>query len=52
MQDQKDDIETILEQLKRDRYPLDVIRQKPLPDGVDPTRLEYYLSDEDFQVCK
>jgi supervillin len=40
----------MLEQLRRDRYPLEVIRQKPLPDGVDPTKLEYYLSDEDFKV--
>ena len=51
VQNQKDDILQVLNRLKRDRYPLDVIRNSPLPDGVDPTRLEYYLSDEDFKVC-
>jgi hypothetical protein len=47
---QKDDIQVVLKRLKCDRYSLEELRQNSLPDGVDPTRLEYYLSDEDFQV--
>jgi len=28
------------------------IQARPLPEGVDPLRLEIYLSDEDFEVRK
>lgn len=31
------------------RYPAHVLRQKPLPDGVNPLKLEFYLSDEEFK---
>ncbi|XP_074648526.1 advillin-like [Tubulanus polymorphus] len=30
-------------------YPLDVLKQKFVPDTIDPTSKEMYLSDEDFQ---
>ena len=50
MLNQKDDIETLLAQLNRDRYPLSVLRQRPLPDGVNPLKLECYLIDEEFEV--
>ena len=26
------------------------LRQRPLPDGVDPTKVETYLSDKEFEV--
>merc|ERR1711862_772325 len=32
----------------RDNYSWDELKQRPLPDGVDPSRLEKYLSDDDF----
>ncbi|XP_066250261.1 supervillin-like [Euwallacea similis] len=35
--------------LSRTTYPLAEILQRPLPEGVDPTQLEIYLSDSDFQ---
>jgi supervillin len=47
---QKDDICEMLTQLNRDCYPLAVLRQRPLPDGVNPLKLECYLSDQEFEV--
>lgn len=41
-------IEKELALLTRSTYPLDQLLQRPLPDGVDPTHLENYLSPEDF----
>ncbi|XP_033999335.1 supervillin isoform X4 [Trematomus bernacchii] len=32
------------------QYPLEELLQSPLPEGVDPQRLEVYLSDQDFQT--
>ena len=31
-------------------YSWSELRARPLPDGVDPAKLEKYLSDQDFQV--
>ena len=36
--------------MNRDRYPLSVLRTRPLPDGVNPLTLEIYLNDEEFEV--
>ncbi|XP_037085557.1 supervillin-like, partial [Pollicipes pollicipes] len=38
----------VLKELTRSVYPLAVLRERPLPDGVDPVRLEAYLSDAEF----
>lgn len=35
----------------RTRFSLAELRKQPPPEGVDPTKLETYLSDEDFKVC-
>ncbi|XP_050301678.1 uncharacterized protein LOC126739900 isoform X2 [Anthonomus grandis grandis] len=35
--------------LSRTTYPLAEILHRPLPEGVDPTQLEIYLSDSDFE---
>lgn len=43
-------IREVLERLKRTTYALAELQVRPLPEGVDPTRLESYLSDDDFQV--
>lgn len=48
---QIDNIEKILAELTQDTYPLERLRQQPLPDGVDPFRLECYLTDDDFQLA-
>lgn len=37
-----------LARLSRTTYPLEEILQRPLPEGVDPTQLEIYLSASDF----
>jgi len=31
-------------------YGIDELKKDPLPVGVDPRRLETYLSDKDFEV--
>lgn len=41
-------VRDILAQLTRTRYTLNELTAKPLPDGVDPLRLEVYLGDEEF----
>ena len=34
----------------RTEYTLEELKQKPPPEGVDPSRLEAYLNADDFQV--
>lgn len=45
-------VEDVLTRLCKTIYPLADIQARPLPEGVDPLRLEIYLSDEDFEVRK
>ncbi|KAJ8925021.1 hypothetical protein NQ315_001187, partial [Exocentrus adspersus] len=42
-------LERELALLSRTTYPLSELLQRPLPEGVDPTHIEKYLSPEDFQ---
>nr|XP_057916400.1 supervillin a isoform X2 [Doryrhamphus excisus] len=42
-------VEDVLARLCQTTYPLDDLLARPLPEGVDPLRLEVYLSDQDFQ---
>ncbi|XP_036428390.1 supervillin a isoform X4 [Colossoma macropomum] len=42
-------VEDVLARLCKTTYPLADLQARPLPDGVDPLRLEIYLSDEDFE---
>ena len=39
-----------LKKLSRDQYSLEELQKKPLPEGVDPKKLESYLSNEEFNV--
>lgn len=39
----------MLEELTLSTYPTERLRRKPLPEGVDGSRLESYLSDADFE---
>lgn len=43
-------VEDVLARLCKTTYPLADLLARPLPEGVDPLRLEVYLSDEDFEV--
>lgn len=43
-------IQDVLDRLKRTAYPLSELQVRPPPEGVDPTKLESYLTDDDFQV--
>lgn len=39
-----------LSKLSKQQYSIEELTSKPLPEGVDPLRLEDYLSDQDFKV--
>jgi supervillin len=39
-----------LARLTQSTYPPAQLLQRPLPDGVDPTKLEEYLAPEHFEV--
>ncbi|XP_077086358.1 supervillin-like [Siphateles boraxobius] len=42
-------VKDALSKLSRLKYTVEELTSKPLPEGVDPLRLECYLSDKDFQ---
>lgn len=43
-------VEEELARLTHSTYPVAQLLQRPLPDGVDPTRLELYVDQQHFQV--
>uniref|UniRef100_A0A3B3XPJ0 HP domain-containing protein n=1 Tax=Poecilia mexicana TaxID=48701 RepID=A0A3B3XPJ0_9TELE len=43
-------VEDVLARLCQNIYPLAQLQARPLPEGVDPLRLEIYLSDTDFET--
>lgn len=43
-------VKEALSKLSRQQYSIEELTRKPLPEGVDPLRLEDYLSDQDFRV--
>ncbi|KAM9720301.1 supervillin isoform 3-T3 [Menidia menidia] len=42
-------VEDVLARLCQNIFPLAQLQARPLPEGVDPLRLEIYLSDPDFE---
>lgn len=42
-------LDEYLSRFHRTEYPLDVLLKRPLPEYVNPTKLEMYLADEDFE---
>uniref|UniRef100_A0A4W3H2D1 Supervillin n=1 Tax=Callorhinchus milii TaxID=7868 RepID=A0A4W3H2D1_CALMI len=42
-------VEDVLDKLCKTQYPLEELQARPLPEGVDPLKLEIYLTDEDFE---
>ncbi|CAF3541406.1 unnamed protein product [Adineta steineri] len=46
---QKDSVPDMLKDLCREQYTVEELRARPLPEGVDPSKIEFYLSDDDFQ---
>ncbi|CAM4895290.1 unnamed protein product [Rotaria socialis] len=46
---QRDSVIDVLNQLCRERYSIEELQSRPLPEGVDPSKIESYLSNEDFQ---
>ncbi|KAM3592511.1 uncharacterized protein V6R79_020366 [Siganus canaliculatus] len=43
-------VKEALSKLSKQQYSIDELTRKPLPEGVDPLRLEDYLSDQDFKT--
>ncbi|XP_058476904.1 supervillin [Solea solea] len=43
-------VKDVLSKLSKQQYSIEELTRKPLPEGVDPLRLEDYLSDEDFKT--
>lgn len=43
-------MEDVLAKLCKTIYPLADLLARPLPEGVDPLKLEIYLTDDDFEV--
>ncbi|XP_045461852.1 supervillin-like isoform X2 [Harmonia axyridis] len=48
---EKKNLEHELALLSRTEFPLEELLQRPLPEGVDPTHLEHYLSSDDFEIA-
>ncbi|XFG06157.1 hypothetical protein AB1E19_009781 [Capra hircus] len=44
-------VEDVLAKLCKTIYPLADLLARPLPEGVDPLKLEIYLTDEDFEFA-
>lgn len=42
-------VEEVYTKLTQTRYSLQELQERPLPDGVDPLKLETYLTDEEFE---
>lgn len=43
-------VKEALSRLSKQQYSIEELTGKQLPEGVDPLRLEDYLSDQDFKV--
>ncbi|MEQ2189688.1 hypothetical protein GOODEAATRI_027837, partial [Goodea atripinnis] len=44
-------VKDALSKLSKQQFSIEELTKKPLPEGVDPLRLEDYLSDQDFKVA-
>ncbi|XP_055520995.1 supervillin a [Leucoraja erinacea] len=44
-------VEDVLHKLCQTQYPLEELQARPLPEGVDPLKLEIYLTDDDFETA-
>ncbi|GFR98405.1 supervillin [Elysia marginata] len=45
----QEELEEVLRRITQTRYTLAQLQERPLPEGVDPLRLEAYLDDDEFQ---
>lgn len=43
-------VSNVLARLSRKNYTFDELQQRPLPDGVNPLKLETYLEEDEFEV--
>ncbi|CAF3460700.1 unnamed protein product [Rotaria socialis] len=47
--DQKDSVIDMLMRLCPEQYTIEELRARPLAEGVNTSKIEFYLSDDDFQ---
>ena len=45
-------VEDLLHRLTKTKYTWQELQEHPLPEGVDPLKMEAYLVDEEFEVIK
>ncbi|XP_076444912.1 uncharacterized protein LOC143282905 isoform X2 [Babylonia areolata] len=45
----RESVEEVYIKLTQTRYTLEELQERPLPDGVDPLKLESYLADKEFE---
>jgi len=45
-----EDMQLCFQRLSKSVYTFEELQQRPLPDGVNPNKLETYLSDKEFYV--
>ena len=43
-------IDDLLNKLSKTRYTWQELQERPLPEGVDPLKMEGYLHDSEFEV--
>ena len=43
-------IDDLLNKLSKTRYTWQELQERPLPEGVDPLKMEAYLHDSEFEV--
>ena len=44
------DVADLLSRLLRTHYTFEELQERPLPEGVDPLKLESYLENTEFEV--
>ena len=42
-------VQDLLDKLQKTRYTWEELQERPLPEGVDPLKLEAFLEDEEFE---
>lgn len=48
--DERISVIDLLSKLMKSRYTWEELQERPLPEGVDPLKLEQYLEEEEFEV--
>ena len=44
-------VQELYNRLTQTKYTWQQLQERPLPEGVNPLKLEFYLEDSEFEVC-